>query len=475
LHGGFAFDFPDDWDVTKPYRDAGFVVLALTLRGENGQPGYFSYFYDEVDDVLAAAESLSKQPFVDPNRLYLAGHSAGGTMTLLAAMASKRFRAAAALSGCPDQMGGFRTTTGLPFDKSDPRELQLRSPMAYATSFKCPLRIYSGTKEIAFHLMSSRTAALAKGRGLDVEALQVEGNHTTMLLPAIKQSIAFFLRNPAQESVANGEIAPLPRTLELDLGDEVKMKVARVEPGRFSMGSSPNELERRDDELQHEVKITKAYCMGVYLVTQAQYRQVMGMNPSMFSPRGRLKDKVVGLATDDFPVESVSWEDAMDFCRMVSLLPDVKGKGWVVDLPTEAQWEYACRAGTNTEFHHGNSLSSEQANFNGKSPYGGAAKGPFLGRPTKVGSYEANAWGLFDMHGNVNQWCKDWYDKDYYKNSEKHDPVGPKDGQSRVMRGGPWYANAGLCRAASRNPNEPEPRQPHRGFRVVVRSLTRTP
>jgi formylglycine-generating enzyme required for sulfatase activity len=234
-------------------------------------------------------------------------------------------------------------------------------------------------------------------------------------------------------------------------------------------------VERRDDELLHEVEITKACCMGVYPVTQAQYRQVMGMNPSMFSPRGRLNAKVVGLATDDFPVESVSWEDAMDFCRMVSLLPDLKGNGWVVDLPTESEWEYACRAGTNTVFHDGNSLSSEQANFNGKSPYGGAAKGPSLGRPTKVGSYQANSWGLFEMHGNVNQWCKDWYDKDYYKNSEKHDPAGPKDGQSRVMRGGPWYANAGLCRAASRNPNEPVARQPHRGFRVVVRSPTRTP
>jgi formylglycine-generating enzyme required for sulfatase activity len=257
--------------------------------------------------------------------------------------------------------------------------------------------------------------------------------------------------------------------LELDLGDRVKMKLVRIEPGRFLMGSSPQEKERRDDELQHEVEITKAYCMGVYLVTQTQYRQLMGMNPGMFSPGGRLKDKVAGLTTDDFPVESVSWEDAMDFCRMVSLLPDVKEKGWVVDLPTEAEWEYACRAGTSTVFHYGNSLSSEQANFNGRNPYGGATKGPFLGRPTKVGSYAANAWGLYDMHGNVNQWCKDWYDKDYYQNGDKRDPAGPTDGQSRVMRGGPWYANAGLCRAASRNPNEPESRQPHRGFRVVVR------
>jgi formylglycine-generating enzyme required for sulfatase activity len=92
-----------------------------------------------------------------------------------------------------------------------------------------------------------------------------------------------------------------------------------------------------------------------------------------------------------------------------------------------------------------------------------------------VGSYEANAWGLFDMHGNVNQWCKDWYDQDYYHNSAKTDPTGPGNGQSRVMRGGAWYTKAGLCRAASRNPNDPESRQPHRGFRVVVRLREKTP
>jgi formylglycine-generating enzyme required for sulfatase activity len=219
------------------------------------------------------------------------------------------------------------------------------------------------------------------------------------------------------------------------------------------------------------VEITKPYCLGAHVVTQAQYRQVMGTNPSRFSQKGQGKDKVVGLNTDDFPVDSVSWDDAMDFCRIVSLLA-VKDKGWVVDLPTEAEWEYACRAGANTLFHHGNSLSSQQANFNGNLPYGSAAKGPFLQRTTKVGSYAANGWGLYDMHGNVNQWCKDWYDKGYYQNSDKRDPSGPTNGESHVGRGGTFSASAGNCRAARRMSRGS---QEDFGFRLVVRLPAKGP
>src|SRR5207237_1252020 len=132
----------------------------------------------------------------------------------------------------------------------------------------------------------------------------------------------------------------------------------------------------------------------------------------------------------------VSWDDAIEFCRKVSALPELKGKGWTMDLPTEAEWEYACRAGTKTVFHYGNSLSSQQANFYGDAPYGGAPKGKSLNRTAKVGSYDANAWGLYDMHGNVWQWCKDWYSKDYYSNSPKNDPVNETKGIYRVVRGG---------------------------------------
>jgi dipeptidyl aminopeptidase/acylaminoacyl peptidase len=195
LHGGFAFG-ADDWDVSQPYRDAGFVVLTPILRGENGQPGSFSFYYNEVDDVLAAADYLRKQPYVDADRLYIAGPSAGGTLTLLAAMTSKGFRAAASFSGITDQVvfckHAKNAKRDVPVDVTDIRELELRSPLAYATSFKCPARIYYGSLEPHLQAMSQRTAKLAKDSGVDVEAVQIKGDHGTSVAPAVKQSIAFF-------------------------------------------------------------------------------------------------------------------------------------------------------------------------------------------------------------------------------------------------------------------------------------------
>jgi dipeptidyl aminopeptidase/acylaminoacyl peptidase len=191
LHGGFAFGL-DDWAASQPFRDAGFVVLTPMLRGENGQPGSFTLFYDELDDVLAAAELLSQQPYMDSKRLYVAGSSAGGTLALLAAQASHRFRAAASFSASPDQALLVKhAKIDLPFDKADPRELQLRSPLAYAASFKCPVRIYYATKD-HFVLTSRRTAELAKEKGLDVEAVRIEGDHGSIVPEGVKQSIPFF-------------------------------------------------------------------------------------------------------------------------------------------------------------------------------------------------------------------------------------------------------------------------------------------
>jgi dienelactone hydrolase len=199
LHGGFAFGAPDDWDVSQPYRDAGFIVLTPMLRGENGQPGAYSFYYDEVDDVLAAAECLRKQPYVDASHLYLAGPSAGGTLALLAAMASNHFRAAASFSAMPDQVLFCKHAKGaprdVPTDITDLKELQVRSPLAYAASLKCPTRIYYGSQEPYLVATSQLTARVAKGKGLDVEAVQVEGDHGTSVPPAIKESIAFFRKN----------------------------------------------------------------------------------------------------------------------------------------------------------------------------------------------------------------------------------------------------------------------------------------
>ncbi len=199
LHGGFAFG-KEDWEMSEPYRNAGFIVLTPMLRGENGQAGSFTLFYDEINDVLAAAEYLSKQPSVDAQNIYVAGHSSGGTLALLASQASSRFRAAAAFDGSPDQQLLYKGKAAKPvtpkevtFDLNDLRELQVRSPLAYAASFKCPTRLYYSTEaSIYFHYANQRTVMAAKAKGLDVETIQVEGSHFSHVAPAMKHSIEFF-------------------------------------------------------------------------------------------------------------------------------------------------------------------------------------------------------------------------------------------------------------------------------------------
>ncbi len=195
LHGGFAFG-DGDWEMPQPYRDAGFIVMIPILRGENGQPGSYTMFYDEVDDVLRASDALASLPYVDSTRIFVSGHSAGGTLAMLAAMASDRFRAAASLSGSPDQKANAQSQPILvSFDQSDPREFQLRSPVAYAASFKCPARMYFGNEESWAAAPTRRTATLAKQKGLDVAAVEVSGDHFSSVPEAIRRSIEFFKLN----------------------------------------------------------------------------------------------------------------------------------------------------------------------------------------------------------------------------------------------------------------------------------------
>jgi len=194
LHGGFAFG-TEDWDQAKPFRDAGFVTMLPILRGENGQPGNYTMFYDEVDDVVAAAEVLAKTPGVDPNRVYVAGHSAGGTLAMLGAMTSPRFKGCASFSGSPDQVAFARGQDQyVVFDKSNQQEFAMRSPLAYYQSFKCPTRLYWGTLEdwADYRLPTRRLAEKAKAAGSNVEGIEVPGNHMTAVDPAMRQAITFF-------------------------------------------------------------------------------------------------------------------------------------------------------------------------------------------------------------------------------------------------------------------------------------------
>jgi uncharacterized protein (TIGR02996 family) len=270
-----------------------------------------------------------------------------------------------------------------------------------------------------------------------------------------------------RELLAAGVRPCVPR-----LTNPVGMEFALIPPGVFLMGSPDREAERFGNEgPQHEVEISRPFYLGVFPITQGQWQRVMGTNPSYFCSGGRGKKKARGLDTRDFPVEQVPWEDVVAFCGRLSELPVETRSNRVYRLPTEAEWEYACRGGaaSSTPFHLGTSFSSTQANFNGNFPYGGAAQGPFLGRTTEVSAYPvSNAFGLYDLHGNVWEWCADWFDGNYYASSPRRDPPGPSEGSRRVVRGGCWDGRCRNCRSAYRLRYVPAYRGFNLGFRVAL-------
>ena len=243
---------------------------------------------------------------------------------------------------------------------------------------------------------------------------------------------------------------------------EIGLEMVWIRPGTFMMGSPSGEVDRESDEKQHEVTLTQGFWLGKYEVTQEEWEDVMGNNPSHFTAFGKRA-----------PVEQVSWEDAKAFCQKLNEREEKAGRlpgGYKYSLPTEAQWEYACRAGTKTPFAFGNSLSSKQANFDGNYPYGGASKGPYLDKTVAVGSYSPNAWGLYDMHGNVWEWCEDSYGD--YPSGPVTNPVGPASGSLRVDRGGSWDNYAKYCRSAIRLRRPPSYRDYDIGFRLSLRSAS---
>jgi len=231
------------------------------------------------------------------------------------------------------------------------------------------------------------------------------------------------------------------KELTLDLGGGVTVKLALIPAGKFMMGSPDSEKGRVVNEgPQHEVTISKPFYMGVTEVTQAQYEAVMGTNLSNFKGEAN-------------PVEQVSWNDAEGFCKKLS-----DKTRQAVRLPTEAEWEYACRAGTATAFSFGDA-DSVLGDYAWYSANSGNTTHP-------VGQKKPNAWGLYDMHGNVWEWCADWYG-DYPKGAVT-EPQGPASGTSRVLRGGSWVWDPEYCRSAKRRDDTPDGRDYGCGFRVVV-------
>ncbi len=240
------------------------------------------------------------------------------------------------------------------------------------------------------------------------------------------------------------------------LAEGVEMTFAWIAPGTFLMGSPPEEPQRDEDETLHEVTLSQGFYLGIHAVTQAQWRAVMGDNPSHFKGRKR-QDK-------NRPVEQVSWDDCQSFCTKLS---EREGKRYV--LPSESEWEYACRAGTTTPFHFGETLFTDQANYNGNYPYNNGEKGIYREQTTSVGSFPPNAWGLFDMHGNVWEWCQDEY-RPYEELDDKNILETENILESaRVLRGGSWSSDARSCRAAYRGRIAPGLRYYIFGFRVAFR------
>ena len=252
------------------------------------------------------------------------------------------------------------------------------------------------------------------------------------------------------------------------------MTLLPIPAGTFTMGSPPTEKGHGRDEKQRQVTLSRPFLMASTEVTQAQWQALMGTRftdliNQQAGPLGRgakLTSKPSATGPDQ-PMCFVNWQDALNFCE--TLTQKEQSAGLIptsvrYTLPTEAQWEYACRAGTQTAFHTGKTINSHQANFYGLRPYQGGKSGPYREMTTPVGSLTPNAWGLFDMHGNLYEWCLDWYEE---VPRAKTDPQGPSSGDGRLIRGGAWDRQASSCRSAYRYSRDPVRRAHNIGFRII--------
>jgi formylglycine-generating enzyme required for sulfatase activity len=256
-----------------------------------------------------------------------------------------------------------------------------------------------------------------------------------------------------------------------DLGNEIRLEMVLIPGGDFLMGSPEDELERQESESpQHLVNI-KPFCMGKYPVTQAQWQAVAALE----QVSRELDPEPSNFKGKKLPVEQVSWYDAVEFCDRLTAHTKRQYR-----LPSEAEWEYGCRAGTTTPFHFGETITTDLANYRGtdnekykrSGSYGLGPKGIYREKTTVVGTFDvANAFGLYDMHGNVWEWCADHWHENYEgattDGSAWIDPANDNDNRSRLLRGGSWNNNPDNCRSASRNNNNPDNRNNNIGFRVV--------
>ena len=272
-----------------------------------------------------------------------------------------------------------------------------------------------------------------------------------------------------EDEAENNNVAPFGEKFTIP---DLNLTMIWVKPGTFMMGSPGSEklpsgtfkIPSVLTETQHQVTLTKGFYLGKYELTQAQWKKVMGNNPSKWK-------KVMGNNPSSFkgtdrPVERVSWDDAVAFCKKLTEMEKKAGRvpeGMAYQLPTEAQWEYACRAGTTTAYSWGNTIAPSNTNYIARFSTRDF-RSPLRMRTTFVGQYAANPWGFHDMHGNVSEWTADWYDD--YPSGAVTDPEGPASGSFRVLRGGSWRTGGTNLRSAKRSALLPRIRFDALGFRV---------
>ena len=361
----------------------------------------------------------------------------GPTSHAVAVAGSTETVSAAAM---PEWMGAESDSAGEPLPEVVPKR---RNPwlllLAFLRVLDWPLRKIAGEENEILHNFLRVMASVVLVALIVVGARMVPERIEDARHSAVETEFADSLPDPSAEATTSPEPpAELPEKYTNSIGMQFKL----IPAGEFMMGSPEDDRDKQRDETpQHPVRITQPFYLGIHEVTQEQYQKVMRRHPSRFKGPSR-------------PVEQVSWRDATEFCTKLSEMDTEHA----YRLPTEAEWEYACRAGTTTRFSCGDDLDPGCAWFKDNSS----------GKTHPVGEKQPNAWGLHDMHGNVLEWCQDWYDAAYYKSSPSDDPTGPATGSRRVFHGGSWLIAARHCRSANRPRDRPDYRFNNLGFRVVL-------
>ena len=352
--------------------------------------------------------------------------------------------------------------TGVPASNTDPI-------VALASRFEWDLDARLAAAELDLPTaeflkrLDSVPPALARSIGL----LKAKGG--TIKRQVMENAFADLMRELNHAAPVSSPAAPAE---EKEVINSIGMRLRLIPAGKFTMGSPAGETGRRPDETLHQVLIDRPFFLGVFEVTQHEYEKVLGTNPSGFAPTGADREMVRGLQTRRFPVERVSWDDAVRFCETLSSLPTERRAGRTYRLPTEIEWEYACRGGVNESmpFATGRTLTLAQGNFDAKSPDETAQRRP-LRRPSEVGSYPPNGFGLHDMHGGVWEWCVDRYDPGTSQQGVLVAPAGPAAGDFRVLRGGSWLDGAKDCRSAVRHHSLSGYANHAYGFRILMTAV----